>query len=213
MAGHKLSPRVKATEGHLLIANLLGFTALFLKVGGTPSLKAREETVRFISRLFRFESEDERVALELLDRLLAVDLDISAMAKTFRDHSDAQMRSRLLDILATLGLLTHCPLGKHQLALLTETAVALNLSQDQWQTIKSRYLAQSPTLDADCCYALLGIHPEISEAEIRTAYRRLAKKYHPDLVVHLDHAEQKRRMERMTLVNAAYGTIRALRGF
>jgi DnaJ like chaperone protein len=213
MAGHKLAPRTQAAAGHLLIANLLGFATLFLKANGTPSAEERKQTVGFISRLFRFDAEDERMAGELLDRLLAMELDALAMARTFKKHSDAQMRLRLLEILATLCLLIHCPLAKHQVALLTETAEALELTQGQWQALKSRFQTPTPTLDAACCYALLEIYPEVSESEIRAAYRRLAKKYHPDLVAHLDLAAQQGRIERMTLINAAYATIRAQRDF
>ncbi len=213
MAGHKLAPRTQAAAGHLLIANLLGFTTLFLKANGKPSSEQRKQAVGFIAKLFKFDAEDERMAGELLDRLLAMELDVSAMAKTFKKHSDAQMRLRLLEILATLCLLIHCPLEKRQLTLLTETAEALDLTQGQRQTIKSRFQAPTPTLDAECCYALLEIYPEVSESEIRAAYRRLAKKYHPDLVAHLDLATQQGSIERMTLINAAYATIRAQRDF
>jgi len=213
MAGHKAAQNTRAAEGHLLIANLLGFTSLFLKASRTPTLGERKETIRFISRLFRFDTEDESTAEELLDRLLAVDLDTSAMAKTFINHSDAHMRLRLLDILATLCLLLHCPMEKGQIALLAEIAEALNLSQDQWKAIKVRYQAPSPTLDIACCYALLETYPEVSESKIRGAYRRLAKQCHPDVVAHLDQATQKRYIERMTLINVAYAAIRAQRGF
>lgn len=213
MAGDKLAPKTQDAGGYLLIANLLGFTTLFLKANDTPSFEEREETVRFIAKLFRFDGEDERVARELLDRLLAVDLDISAMARTFKKHSDALMRVRLLEILATLCLLIHCPLEKGQLALLSETARSLGLGQGQWQAIKARYRAPSPTIDPACCYALLELYPEVSENGIRAAYRRLAKKYHPDLAAHLDQAAQQHHIERMTLINAAYETIRADRGF
>jgi DnaJ like chaperone protein len=213
MAGHKLTPKLPAAEGHLLTANLLGFTALLLKANTTPSLEQRQETVRFIARLFRFDAEDEHTAGELLDRLLAVDLDILAMAKSFNHHCGKPMRERLLEILATVCLFTHGPLQGRQLGLLSRTAEALNLSQPQWQALKSRYQTLSPTLDIDCCYALLEIFPESSESEIRAAYRRLAKKYHPDLATHLEPCAKRRQVERMTLIKTAYETIRAHKGF
>ena len=209
MAGHKLAPKLHAQEGHLLIANLLGFTTLFLKGNTAPSSEDSSETVRFISRLFQFDAEDEHMAGELLQRLLEVDLDIHAMARTFKNHSDVNMRNRLLEILATLCLLIEGPLQESQLRLLHQIAEALNLTPAQWQAIKSRYRGTSPQLDPACCYALLELYPEVSEEEIRTAYRRLAKKYHPDHFAHLDKVNQRRHAERMTLINAAYETIRA----
>jgi DnaJ like chaperone protein len=212
MAGHKLTPKLHAQEGHLLIANLLGFTTLFLKTNTAPSAEDRNETVCFISKLFQFDAEDEQMAGELLQRLLEVDLDIHAMARTFKNHSDVPMRKRLLEILATLCLLIEGPLQERQLRILHRIAEALNLAPAQWQAIESRYRGTSPQLDPACCYALLELHPEVSEEEIRSAYRRLAKKYHPDHLAHLDQVHQRRHAERMTLINAAYETIRADRG-
>jgi len=213
MAGHKLTPKLQAQEGHLLIANLLGFTTLFLKANTAPSPEDASETVRFISKLFQFDGEDEHMAGELLQRLLEVDLDIHAMARTFKNHSDVNMRNRLLEILATLCLLIEGPLQEPQLNLLHRIAEALNITPAQWQAIKSRYGTTSPQLDPACCYALLGLYPEVSEEKIRTAYRRLAKKYHPDHLAHLDQVSQQRYAEKMTLINAAYETIRADRDF
>ena len=79
--------------------------------------------------------------------------------------------------------------------------------------LRGRGKRKDPKLNSACCYALLGIYPEVSESEIGAAYRRLAKQYHPDVVAHLDQAAQQRYIERMTLINAAYETIRADRGF
>jgi DnaJ like chaperone protein len=212
MAGRKFAPKIKAQEGHLLIANLLGFTTLLLKANSTPSSEERRETVLFLSRLFRFDNEDEELADELLQRLLEVDLDVIAMARTFKQHSDPQMRERLLETLATLSLLINGPLEKVQLALLDEFAESLSLTPAQWRAIKSRYRGPSPQLDTPFCYAILGLLPESSAEEIRTAYRRLAKKYHPDRFALMDQSIQRQHAERMTLINAAYETIRTDRG-
>lgn len=52
-------------------------------------------------------------------------------------------------------------------------------------------------------YEVLGIHPGASEEEIKNAYRRLAKRYHPDL--NPGDAEAARRMNE---VNAAYDQLK-----
>lgn len=212
MAGQKLTTKLKAQKGHLLIANLLGFTTLLLKTNSIPSSEDRREAVLFLSRLFRFDREDEQLADELLQRLLQVDLDLLAMAKTFKGHSDTKMRQRLLEILATVSLLVHGPLEKGQLLLLDEIAEALNLTPAQWRNIKSQYRGPSPHLDISFCYAILELYPECGEEEIRAAYRRLAKKYHPDRFALRDQTAKERYSNRMTLINGAYETIRTDRG-
>lgn len=52
-------------------------------------------------------------------------------------------------------------------------------------------------------YKVLGISPDASDEEIKQAYRRLAKKYHPDL-----NPGDKEAARRMQEVNAAYEQIK-----
>lgn len=51
-------------------------------------------------------------------------------------------------------------------------------------------------------YAILGVEPSAGEAEIKTAYRRLARKYHPDV------SKEKGAEERFKAVNEAYEALR-----
>ena len=52
-------------------------------------------------------------------------------------------------------------------------------------------------------YQVLGVSPNASEDEIRQAYRRLAKKYHPDL-----NPGDKTAAQKMNEINAAYEQIK-----
>lgn len=51
-------------------------------------------------------------------------------------------------------------------------------------------------------YQILGVEPSASEAEIKTAYRRLARKYHPDV------SKEKGAEERFKAVNEAYEVLK-----
>ncbi|EGO82459.1 DnaJ C-terminal domain-containing protein [Xylella fastidiosa] len=51
-------------------------------------------------------------------------------------------------------------------------------------------------------YATLGVEPSAGEAEIKTAYRRLARKYHPDV------SQEPGAEERFKAVNEAYEALR-----
>ena len=51
-------------------------------------------------------------------------------------------------------------------------------------------------------YGILGVEASAGEAEIKTAYRRLARKYHPDV------SKEKGAEEQFKAVNEAYEALR-----
>jgi tetratricopeptide (TPR) repeat protein len=60
------------------------------------------------------------------------------------------------------------------------------------------------TFNLDRCYQLFGLRPEASVAEIKTAYRRLARKFHPDL-----NPDRPRAQEQFTEIDRAYRSLLA----
>ena len=50
-------------------------------------------------------------------------------------------------------------------------------------------------------YKILGVDPEADDKAIKTAYRKLARKYHPDM------ADTPDATEKMQQINAAYEAI------
>ena len=52
-------------------------------------------------------------------------------------------------------------------------------------------------------YKVLGVSPDATDEEIKQAYRRLAKKYHPDR-----NPDDKEAARKMQEVNAAYEQIK-----
>ncbi|MEO0364804.1 MAG: co-chaperone DjlA [Pseudomonadota bacterium] len=75
--------------------------------------------------------------------------------------------------------------------------------------------AAPPTQDrAVAAFAVLGIGPEASNAEIKTAYRRLMNRYHPDkLAADASAADLESASRKTREVREAYELVRARRGF
>lgn len=65
----------------------------------------------------------------------------------------------------------------------------------------------------DSAYKILEIDRTATVAEIKTAYRTMVKKYHPDKLQHMDEAYQKGGEEKFKKVQEAYEQLQKERGF
>ena len=62
-------------------------------------------------------------------------------------------------------------------------------------------------------YEVLGIDRNADDASIKKAYRKMAKKYHPDTVANLGEDIKKKATEKFRSVNEAYEELKKTRGF
>jgi uncharacterized membrane protein YkvA (DUF1232 family) len=68
--------------------------------------------------------------------------------------------------------------------------------------------AEDPSQDQDeDPYGILGVGRDASKAEIRTAYKRLIAKYHPDKVQHLGKEFQELAHKKFVAIQRAYETL------
>jgi DnaJ like chaperone protein len=67
--------------------------------------------------------------------------------------------------------------------------------------------------EADNSYAILGIEKTATETEIKKAYRKMVKKYHPDKLRGLGKEHLKGAEEKFRQVQVAYERIQKERGF
>ncbi|WP_298555815.1 TerB family tellurite resistance protein [uncultured Algibacter sp.] len=84
----------------------------------------------------------------------------------------------------------------------------LGISSRDYESIKAMFYSSS-----DNAYKVLEITKSATVDEIKKAYRKMAKKYHPDKVIHLGKEHQKGAEEKFRQVQAAYEQIQKERGF
>ena len=75
----------------------------------------------------------------------------------------------------------------------------LGVSVRDFESIKAMFYKSS-----DMAYKILEIEETATKAEIKAAYRKMAKKYHPDKVLHLGKEHQKGAEEKFRKVQEAY---------
>lgn len=84
----------------------------------------------------------------------------------------------------------------------------LGISSRDFESIKAMFYNSS-----DNAYKILEITKEASVEEIKAAYRKMAKKYHPDRVIHLGDEHQKGALDKFRQVQEAYEKLQKERRF
>lgn len=79
---------------------------------------------------------------------------------------------------------------------------AFGLSAGAWRRVRAAHVG----VDRDDPYAILGLEPEAGLAEVKSAYRRLARDNHPDALIARGVPQDLLRIaeHRMAAINAAY---------
>ncbi|WP_425076506.1 TerB family tellurite resistance protein [Psychroserpens sp. S379A] len=84
----------------------------------------------------------------------------------------------------------------------------LGVSSRDYESIKAMFYDS-----VDNAYKILEITKNATVDEIKKAYRKMAKKYHPDKVIHLGKEHQKGAEEKFRQVQKAYEQLQKERGF
>ena len=91
--------------------------------------------------------------------------------------------------------------------MINKIATYLGINISDFESIKAMFYE-----DIDSAYRILEIKSTVSDQEIKKAYRRMAKKYHPDKVAHLGMEHQNGAEEKFKKVQEAYILIKKRRG-
>lgn len=83
----------------------------------------------------------------------------------------------------------------------------LRLARQDFESIKAMFFKS-----ADEAYKILDVDKNATDKEVKKAYRKMVKKYHPDKLTHMDEAYRKGAREKFNKVQEAYEKIQKERG-
>ncbi|MCA0131387.1 TerB family tellurite resistance protein [Winogradskyella alexanderae] len=185
--------------------SLLILASIIIKADG----KQDQRELDFVRQQFRNMYGKERAnhAFELFKRISKQNISkrqVSLQIKQMMDHpSRLQLVHFLFGIAKADGHVTNAEIKE-----IYTISGYLGISNKDYESIKAMFYNST-----DNAYKILEIDKSVSDDEVKKAYRRMAKKYHPDRVGHLGEEYQEGAEEKFRQVQEAYEHIQKERGF
>lgn len=146
----------------------------------------------------QFGEEKSLELLRVLRDLLERDIPLAPVCRQIRTHMSHPQRLQLMHFL--LGIAnSDGELHAREWEMIRLIAGYLYINPKDLESIGAMY-----QVDKDRYYRILEIESEASEEEIKTAYRKMAKKYHPDRLGEVGDDVRKAAEEKFHQVQEAY---------
>jgi DnaJ like chaperone protein len=164
------------------------------------------DEIRAFKRLFRVPPGEEA----RLEQVFNLARQSVAGYEFYADQIGRLFRSRpavledVLDSLFTIAM-ADSVLKPEEEAFLAEVARRFGLTEEYFQRVRAAHLG----IDLACPYLMLGVDHDVSDSDLKSAYRKLVKEHHPDSLIARGVPEDVIQMAtaKMARINAAYARI------
>lgn len=186
-------------------ASLLVLTAAVMKADGKV-LKAELEYVKqFYIR--QFGEQKTRQQMRSLRDLLKQGVDVREISHQIRYNMQYASRLQLLHYLFGIAM-ADGKVSSSELNTVHRIAGFIGINNADFESIKAMFVRNT---GAD--YKILEITPDATDDEVKKAYRKMAKKYHPDKVNHLGEDVKNQAESKFRKVQEAYDNLKKERSF
>ena len=185
--------------------SLLILSSAVIKADGRTLQSELDYVKNFIRQNFGADAATQ--AMQFLSQLDSQQVNIYSVGTQIADNMNYSQRLQLFDYLVRIAI-ADGEFSQSEKSVLESIGGALRLnSSDVASNIAMFYKETS-----ESAYAVLEISPSATDDEVRTAYRRMAMKNHPDKVATLGPEVQKAAQEKFQKIQEAYETIKKERG-
>jgi DnaJ like chaperone protein len=184
--------------------SLLVLSSAVIKADGRTH-PAELRTVREFIRT-NFGEQAAAQAEQILQRLDREQVNIYSVGGQIAANMNYSQRLQLFQYLVSIAI-ADGDFSASEKSVLEAVASAIRLTSSDAASIIAMYYKET-----DSAYTVLEISPSATDDEVRSAYRRMAMKYHPDRVATLGPEVQKAAEEKFKKIQEAYATIKKQRG-
>ena len=186
-------------------ASLLVLTAAIMKADGKVLKSELEYVKQFYIR--QFGASKTKVQMQALKDLLSKPIDVRTVGHSIRYQMQYHSRLQLLHYLFGIAQ-ADGHISKEEISEINRISNYLGLNVADFNSIKAMFVRET---GGD--YKILEITQDASNDEIKTAYRKMAKKYHPDKVASLGEEVKEQSEDKFRMVQEAYENLKKERGF
>lgn len=184
--------------------SLLVLSSAVIRADGKTMHSEMEYVKSFIRNNFGEAAVDE--AMEILSNLNQQQINVYSVGTQIRTYMNYSQRLQLLHYLAELANADKI-FCKEEKSVLEAISGALGIKPEDASSIIAMFYK-----DTDSAYAVLGISHSATDDEVKSAYRKMAMKNHPDKVATLGDDVKKAAEEKFRKIQEAYETIKQQRG-
>jgi DnaJ like chaperone protein len=177
--------------------NLLAISALIIKADG----KIEQKELDFVRRFFIGQYGKERadsIFRTFNTQIKKETQHLDELTQVFVQQTTYEIRLQILHFLFGLAN-ADGNISDFELQKLSQVATGMRLRLPDFESIKAMFVKKT-----DNAYKILEVDSNASVDEIKKAYRRMAKKYHPDKLRGQDPAMIKGAEEKFREVQKAY---------
>lgn len=185
--------------------NLLSLAAIVIKADG----KVDERELRFVRNYFIAnygEAYASSIFTKFNTEVKKEQQNLNELTRLFVQGVRYETRLQILHFLFGIAN-ADGHIAELEVQKIRQIANALQLRVMDFESIKAMFVKA-----ADNAYKILEISPNATDAEVKKAYRNMAKKYHPDKLQTDDAALKKGAQEKFQQVQSAYEAIQKERG-
>jgi len=185
--------------------NLLALAATVIKADGT----VKQQELQFVRNFFitNYGSQMASTIFEKFNEEVKKERqNIPELTQIFNQRAPYETRLQILHFLFGVANADGF-ISKTELSKVEQISTALGIRPSDMESIKAMFVKAT-----DSAYKILEISSSATDAEVKKAYRTMAKKYHPDKLQSKDPALIKGAQEKFQKVQEAYEAIQKERG-
>lgn len=185
--------------------HLISLAALVIKADGTASQSEMDYVRQYFVQAYGKERANAifRTFNEVIKNR---ELDAARISEFLASRTRYEARLQIIHFLFSVANADGKVTEPERLKI-KEIAGYLRLSTRDYESIQAMFFKST-----DNAYKILEIDKSATDAEVKKAFRTMAKKYHPDKLQHMDEAYRKGAEEKFRKVQEAYEQIQKERG-